>query len=283
MGENGRALPLWLLRQVAEIEIPDEASSPDLIVSCGGKSVVAARTWASKFGVPYVFLCMRRSHPCNWFHTIISPIRLEAEENTIITELIPTPVTPGMIAALDSVEKRTWCMIIGGTSPDCPFNEQDWCAIAKGMNILAERENIRWLITTSRRTGKSSEAILKASLNPDITKDAIWWSEKPRRELYRFMARSEMLFVTLDSVTMVTEAVSSGKPVIAVSPNQFTPDSDDLKMNYFERLVKAGRMTVYESLKLPSFSSNEVVFNPLVETALKQPVEKLLRRLHWIE
>jgi mitochondrial fission protein ELM1 len=282
MGQSGRALPAWLLHKVAKVEIPDGTPSPDLIVSCGGKSVVAARSWACKLGVPYIFIGLQRTYPAKWFHIIISPIKREADENTIEAEVIPTAVTPEMIAALGPAEKGTWCMAIGGASASHPFNAQDWRTVAKSMNALAERENIRWLLTTSRRTGSTAEAILRKHLDVAVLKDAIWWSEKPRRELYKFMAQSELLFVTQDSVTMVTEAVSSGKPVVAVRPQVAKPSDDGLKEVYFERLEQAGRMVVCDSAELSSFSPKDVAYNSLTPGALDEPVEELLRRLHWV-
>lgn len=283
MGKGGRALPSWLLPKVAKIEIPDDAPAPDLIVSSGGKSVVAARTWAQNFGVPYVFIGYRSRYPAGWFHTVISHVPGEWEErNAIAVELIPTPVTPALIAAQGSVEPGTWCMIIGGATRTHPFTEQDWSALADGMNRLAREAKIKWLLTTSRRTGIATECLLRERLDPLVLKDSIWWSEQPRRELYQFMARSEVLFVTQDSVTMVTEAVSSGKPVIAVLPSKITWGDGDFKLKYFKLLEKKGRIAITQVRELPLFSTKNVHFNLLVRGPLDQPVEDLIQRLGWL-
>lgn len=282
MGKKGRALPPWLLPEVAKVEIPQDASAPDLVVSCGGKSVVPARTWAYKFGVPYVFIGLRRPYPADWFHSVITHVPEESgEENAIAVELIPTPVTPALIAAQGSVEIGTWCMAIGGSSPSCFFEEQDWSTLAEGMNALARRENIRWLLTTSRRTGVAAERILKKRLNPLALKDAIWWSEEPRRELYQFMARSEVIFVTQDSVTMLTEAVSAGRPVVAVRPDGLRASDDSFKEAYFARLEKQGRIVRLELGQLLLFSLRNVTYDLLVCGPMDVAVDELLRRLHW--
>jgi mitochondrial fission protein ELM1 len=281
MGKKGRALPDWLLRRVARIEIPRNAPRPDLIVSSGGKSVVAARTWAMKFGAPYLFIGERKPYPADWFHTVISHVKKESSPNSIDVELIPTPVTPALIAQLGSVERGTWCMVVGGSSRSHRFCDQDWLALAHGMNALARRENIRWLLTTSRRTGTAVEGILKKHLDPLVLQDAIWWSENPRRELYKFMARSELLFVTQDSVTMVTEGVSSGRPVVAVRPQGLRLSEDSFLPVYFDLLERNGRITRLETGALSSFSPKCVEFNLLARNALDGAVNEVIRRLSW--
>ncbi len=241
MGTKGRPLNNYILNRITNLEIPADAKRPDLIVSSGGKSVFAARTLAERHKVPYVFIGEHKPYPAEWFHTIISPVPKESCKNSIDIELIPTPVTPEFIKQKGTTEKGLWCMIIGGASRSRRFNENDWRAIANGMNDLAVRKKIRWLLTTSRRTGKETEDLLKKQINPEFLEDAIWWADQPRRELYEFIARSEVLCVTQDSITMVTEAVSSGKPVVAIRPEKVQATTEDFSVTYFERLEKNKR------------------------------------------
>lgn len=284
MGRNGRPLSPWLLRRVAKVEVPNDVPLPDLIVSSGGKSAIPARSWAQYFNVPFVFIGLRKPYPTNWFHTVITHVPMESQErNAIFVELLPTPVTPTLIGSKGILEKGTWAMIIGGASRSHRFMVQDWLDIAKGMRTLAQRENIQWLLTTSRRTGPEAERILRDHLDPFILKDAIWWSEQPRRELYNFMARSESLFVTQDSVTMVTEAVSAGKPVIALRPKGYRLGQDNFKEAYLERLERLGRIIRLSAGELLQFSPQCVSSNSVAREALGDAEIELLRRLGWLE
>jgi len=281
MTKSGRALPGFLLKRTHKVEMPDDAPAPDLIVSSGGKSVIASRTWAQIFNVPYVFVGERKPYPSTWFHTIISPVERESCENSIDVELIPTPVTPQFIVEKGEIEKDIWCMIIGGASRSHRFEEKDWIGIAEGMNVLAERENIRWLITTSRRTGAEAEAVLKKNLNPDVLKDAIWWADAPRRELYSFMARSEVLFVTQDSVTMVTEAISSGKPVVGIRPQHLDFPTNSFLPSYFNRLEMNRRILVVFTRNMDEFSLVKADFCLQKGNVFKPVAVELVKRLGW--
>jgi hypothetical protein len=284
MGTDGaRLLSDRLMRHIVNLEIPEKSPVPDLIVSSGGKSIFAARTLAGRYHVPYIFIGERKPYPATWFHTIISPVPGESCANSIDVELIPTPVTPEFIAQKGTVQKGLWCMIAGGASRSHRFKEKDWVNLAEGMNALAEREKIRWLLTTSRRTGAAAEAVLKKHLDPDVLEDAIWWAENPRKELYSFMARSEVLFVTQDSVTMVTEAVSSGKPTITVFPETVVIPESSFMNSYFARLESNKRI-----LRVSAGASGKLLFKqnklvPLSGNMLTPVAEMLLKRLGWTE
>lgn len=240
MGKRGRPVPEKWLSGIANITIPEDAGRPDFIISSGGKSVFCAHFFASKYNVPYIFIGERKPYPDPWFYKVLSPAEKEVGDNTVLLDLIPTPVSPDFISQKGNPEPNTWCMIIGGKSRSYPFENKDWEDLARGMNQLAERGGKQWLLSTSRRTGADAEAILKKNLLAHTIKDAVWWAQNPRRELYSFIARSERLFVTQDSTTMVTEAISSGRPVVTVDFDcaQFSPGS--YLPGYFKRLVKNG-------------------------------------------
>jgi len=282
MGSQGRrALSEKLLRRVADVDIPADGSPPDLIISSGGKSVFTAKTLAGRYGVPYVFIGERKPFPAEWFHTVISPVPGESSANSIDVELIPTPVTPEMIAQKGTVQRGIWCMIIGGASRSHRFSEKDWIDLAEGMNALAKRENIRWLLTTSRRTGPQVETVIKKYLGADVIEDAIWWAEKPRRELYEFMACSEVLFVTQDSVTMVTEAVASGKPVVTVRPTDMVFSSSSFILSYIDRLVKNCRILQVNADLLGRLSSDQFKFHLIEGERIRFIAEELIKKIQW--
>ena len=281
MGKKGRPLPSILLKHISNMNIPKKVPAPDLIVSSGGKSVFVAKTVSQQYQVPYVFIGERKPYPAEWFHTIISPVPGESCQNSIDVELIPTPVTPDFIAQKGITEKDLWCMIIGGSSRSRRFSEEDWTGLANGMNILARKYNIRWLLTTSRRTGRAIENLLKQTIDPKVLVDAIWWADKPRRELYTFMARGEVLFVTQDSLTMITEAVGSGKPVVALQPKEINADPDNFSVVYLERLDRNERIVQQQCCDFKEFSLDDKNFSPIKTEKLEFSIKNLLENLKF--
>ena len=215
-------LPNHFIRHCLRCEMPP--SKPDLIVTSGGKAVFAARSLALKTGAPLVFLGERKPYPSEWFHTVFTPSPLEMGRNDVPIEMIPTQVTREGVekAAAAWIERpagRLWAMVIGGTSVSHRYAAADWDALAASMNTLARREGIRWLVTTSRRTGAIAESRLRASLALDTLAANVWWADKPEKKMHAFLGASECVVVTQDSITMVTEAVASSRPVLVVKPH----------------------------------------------------------------
>ena len=271
-----------LLRHAATVNVPATAPAPDLIISSGGKSVFAAKTLSLKYKIPYVFIGERKPFPAKWFHTVISPVPAESAPNSIDVEIIPTQVklAPPFFKTNDQ-GPRLWTMIIGGASRSHGFSDGDWCRIAEGMNHLAKQQGICWLLTTSRRTGDRIEKQLKTLIDPAVVADAIWWAEHPRRELQSFMARAEMHFVTQDSVTMISEAISTRKPVVAILPDNLKFPKSSFLPAYFKRLEDNQRLVRVSAQKLPQVEIDTLKFSPLMVDILRPVAEKLIARLSW--
>ena len=282
MGKQGRPLPDRLMRQVIDLIIPEQVASPDLIISSGGKSVFAARTLSQRHHAPYVYIGERKPFPSTWFDLVISPVPGESANNSIDIELIPTPVSPQSLAEHGSVQSGTWCMIVGGASRSHLYEDDDWIALARQMNDIAEREAIRWCVTTSRRTGARAESLIRDHLNPQFLNESVWWSdEKKGKSLQNLMAISEVLFVTQDSITMVTEAVSAGKPTVVIRPNATSFRGDSFLPSYYQRLELKQRVirTTVQDMHQVSKSAWEAL-STLKEPYLETIARETLDRLH---
>lgn len=279
MGDKARAFSDSWLRRIAKFSMPKDAGRPDLIVSSGGKSVFVGQALALRCDVPYIFIGERKPYPESWFHTIVSPVPTEASAKTVDVELIPTPVASNQSIREGAFEAGVWCMVIGGASRSHHFKESDWTALARGMNQLSEKYGIRWRVTTSRRTGAKAESILREYLDQANLIDAIWWAEAPRRELYAFMMKSEVLCVTQDSVTMVTEAVSACRPVVVVRPAMTEFSSDSFLPEYFARLERNARILRVDASELGQVKFVRDQFK-LLDTDLMEPVAvEVLKRI----
>lgn len=287
MGRNGRPLPDWVLKRWLRVDMSaTTAPKPDLILSSGGKSVFAARSLAARHGVPYVFLGERKPYPSEWFHTVFTPSARETGVNDVQIEMIPTQVTKAGVekaaaAWADRPTGRLWAMVIGGASVSHRYVASDWDELAAGMNALARREGIRWLVTTSRRTGAEAESRLRAGLDPAVVAAAVWWAERPEKKMQAFLGASERVIVTQDSVTMVTEALASGRPVLVVRPSDIRFPENSFLPDYFDRLEKSHRLIRCEMHKVSNQSSWMDRVKPLAIAAEHELAYALIKRLEW--
>lgn len=288
-----RLVRLWMgcfglsdrfIRQRLRCDFP--ATPPDLIVASGGKAVFAARGLALKTGAPLVFLGERKPYPSEWFHTVLTPSPFECGTNDVAIEMIPTGITPEKAAsAAGAWQERPsgtlWAMVIGGASASHDYTAADWQWLAEAMNTLAEIHGIRWLVSTSRRTGAPAEAVLRQYLAPQAVARAVWWAEKPEKLMAAFLGSSEWVFVTQDSVTMVTEAVASGRPVVVPMPDATTLKPTSFLRGYFDRLEKLRRILRIPITLLGDFHPAETGIQPRSIPINSELATELLSRLHW--
>ena len=283
MGAPGRPLPAGFLQKVLGCEAPQDPP-PDLIVTSGGKAVFAARTLAARFGAPLVFIGERKPYPSGWFHTVFTPSASETGVNDVAIEMIPTQVTRERVeqaaaAWTERPDGRLWAMVIGGTSVSHRYAASDWDELAAGMNALAHREGIRWLLTTSRRTGAEAEARLRAGLDLSVVAAAVWWAGKPEKKMEAFLGTAERVIVTQDSVTMITEAVASGRPVAVTRPADVRFPRDSFMPDYLANLEAAGRIMRVSMADISAAAAPAECFHLRREPVEAEMVDYLLARL----
>lgn len=285
MGARGKPLPRWALENWLHVQpLPPPDARPDLIVSSGGKSVFAARSLAARTRAPYLFLGERKPYRSEWFHTVFTPAAAETGVNDVRIEMIPTQISREGVeqAAREWSERpvgRLWTMIIGGESASHHYADADWHWLAAGMNQIANQHGIRWLVTTSRRTGVEIERRLRAQLAPGALAKAVWWAENPEKMVAAFLGSAEAVFVTQDSVTMVTEAATSARPVFLLRPDAVTFGPGSFLPDYFENLELRGRV---RRLRVSEFARGRIEldgFHPRQESVTGELAAKLLERL----
>ncbi len=266
--------------------------SPDLIVSSGGKTaflnVLLARGTASK----NIFIGIPPGIRCDNFTRVLLLEKLERCANSLLLDAIPTRVTPEKTALLGAEFRaqhglggaRCWSMLIGGGSRSHRYIDEDWEQLALAMNALAKKYSIKWLVTTSRRSGPACEAVLSKTLNPESVAEAAYWGVEPRKVVLAYLGASDVVFSTQDSLTMITETMASGKPAYAVYPRHVSLAHDSARFykNYLERNVELGRLRVVPITELALHDVAQDVarnFNPIKVPLMTKVAEELFSLL----
>jgi mitochondrial fission protein ELM1 len=232
-----------------------------------------------------VFLGERKPYPSEWFHTVFTPSSAERGSNDVPIDIIPTQVTPAIVEiASKNWSQRPagplWTMVIGGSSASHHYSEADWDHLAAGMSHIASGNQIRWLLTTSRRTGKDAERQLKMRLAPDMLAECVWWSTNPEKKMRAYLGAADRVFVTQDSITMITEAVASARPVYVLRPKIVRFRRDSFLPHYIENLAATGRIQVIAMADLASSPlSNEL--SPRDQPVNREIAASLIERLKW--
>ncbi len=219
------ALARWLTRRVSGLSRP-EGSAPGLIVSSGGRSVFANALLARETGAANLFIGDPRPYPPAWFRAVLSPVPVPDAPNVAEVVVLPTTISAEGCAVAarerwpEGPPAPVWALLAGGDSRSHRFDATDWRELAAGADALARAHGIRWLIATSRRSGPVAERTLRTHLDPGAVAEAALFGERPEPVIRAYLGAAEAIFVTQDSLTMLSEALVLERPLTALAPRR---------------------------------------------------------------
>ncbi len=245
---------------------------PDLIISTGGNTCGANAVLANKFGCKNLFLGSLRGHDPQLFTGIITTTPMPGVDNSIVLDVAPTLIDQEKLqeAAKEFLEKQKilssenlWVMLIGGEGSGYYYSREDYKALANAMLLIAKKHNIRWLLTTSRRTGLENEKVLRTLFQEkDGIAYAIYFNQNPEKIMQAFLGAGEMVFCTEDSTSMVSEAVVSQKPVFTLRSTTKNPNKGHLAViDRFAKHDHIHRLTIQELATLSPKEMEHRVIN----------------------
>ena len=217
---------------------------PDLLLTSGRKSAAASRyiKKASDGKTFTVHIQDPRIDPAH-FDLLAVPAHDPARGTNVIT----TTAAPNRITDLklelarqqfkefQKIKSPRVAVLIGG-------NSKAYRITPDLMTILCEQLKsleAGLMITTSRRTGQENEAILKETLKET---DAYIWTGTGENPYSAMLAWADYILVTADSVSMLSDAASTGKPVYLID----LQGGGKRLATLHDNLMKAGALRRFE-------------------------------------
>lgn len=228
---TGGRLPLafWKLFHSGD---PLPGEKPDLIISAGGHTSCANAWLAQSWRCRNLYCGNVRGLRTSFFCGIISAYETDAGKARFI--ISPTPVTidradlAAKAAALRTRrglgDIRCWSLLAGGDGAGYSYTAEDWNRLAAVLETLANKHGVRWLITTSRRSGPEANAALSRVAHTAGLALAGTASDLLYHEI---LGAAERHFVTEDSHMMISEAIATGAPVHTLQPAKFHTDASN--------------------------------------------------------
>lgn len=219
-----KQLSPWLMwghdKALAPDSDPISAPYPDLVIASGRKSIgIAAHIKRESKGKTFVVqLQDPRIDPKNFDLVVVPQHDPTRGDNVLVTKAGLHRVTAEKLAAAkekyqahySNVPHPRVAVLIGGTSKAHTMTPENAKLLAMQLLHLAESPNIGLLVTASRRTGEENAKLLRDTLQgPAIH----FWDGTGDNPYFGFLALADYIIVTEDSVSMTSEALSTGKPV----------------------------------------------------------------------
>ena len=118
--------------------------------------------------------------------------------------------------ALDQLPRPILGVLIGGSNRAYRFGTRRLGEIADQVARVVRESGGSAVVTPSRRTGEAGLALLRQRL---AGLPGAIWDGSGANPYYAYLAIADALLVTADSVSMVSEAAATGKPVHILGPS----------------------------------------------------------------
>ncbi|WP_328702958.1 mitochondrial fission ELM1 family protein [Arenibaculum pallidiluteum] len=196
---------------------------PDLMIGTGRSSIApllaarklsGGRTFTVKIQEPQI-------SPRNFDLVVVPRHDRLRGPNVMVTRGALHHVTK---AALDAAAERfapqlahlprpRVAVLVGGDNGVYALTPEITATLADRLAMLCDRHGAGLMVTPSRRTGAANEKVLRERL---AGKPAVVWDGKGENPYLGYLGLADYVVVTCDSVSMVSEAASTGKPVYVV-------------------------------------------------------------------
>lgn len=196
---------------------------PDLLIGCGRQSTaVSFAVRRASRGATFTVHIQDPQVSPRLFDLVIVPQhdRLRGP-NVIVTRGSLHRLTPALLAEaaarhavlLESLPHPRVAVLVGGSNAVYRLTPTIMGDVAEALARLARQTGAGLMVTPSRRTGTDNEAILRARF---AGLPAAVWDGSGENPYFAFLALADHVVVTCDSVNMLSEACSTGKPVHVV-------------------------------------------------------------------
>ncbi len=195
---------------------------PDLVISSGRKAIGAARYIRKRAGNQtmivqiqdprgfydlFDLVCVPAHDPAKGDHVIrtvaapnrITPLRLQDAAQEFTAQFLHLPVP--RVAVMIGGNSKAYHMSVAATRNLCD-----------SLISLAD-SGYGVMVTASRRTGAQNRAILENMLRHD---NIFLWDGQGSNPYFGMLGCADFIMVTADSVSMLSEAASTGKPVYMI-------------------------------------------------------------------
>lgn len=211
------AARLWP-RPLSVVADSVRAPLPDLVIGCGGMAaaVLAALRGKSR---PVVQVQNPRM-PIGRFDLVIANRHDELTgPNVILTRTALHRVTPALLAA----EAGTWrarfaelprplvAVLLGGSNGRYRLDAAAGARLAADLAAMMRRDEVGVMVTPSRRTDPAVTALIADAITP---LGGRVWDGGGDNPYFGMLALADLIIVTQDSVSMISEAAATSAPVL---------------------------------------------------------------------
>ena len=256
----------------------------DVIIS-GGANLAPLNLAISKtLKVKNIHLSTPRDWKISDFSAYITSSKVSTSPSNLVPEIVPNQFDPKTCKELGTKfisEKgiegiKFSLLVLGGDGIGYTYTKREWIELIDNFSSFCETKESNPLFITSRRTPKEVENLIKERF--EVSMSVLFHSEKARGKFDHLLYLAHDIFVTEDSSTMISEAISSGKKVASIFPQNIkAPEKYSQIIMKYESLGFIERCDIQSIDKF--FLRGETNIQEKVENSKKNFERLLINRL----
>ena len=247
----------------------------DLLISSGGNTIYHSAALSNLFEIKNIHIGSIKDINLTNFEAHITTDAAIDSPNNIVTDLAPTRFKPDI---KEKSKSNKVLFLLGGKGAGYLYDKSDWKNLINNIKDFVEIKNISPIIVTSRRTNKIHESLIFDEINTISDVASVWFHKTGENaDLNSIFKMVDAIYVSEDSSTMTTEAISSGLPVFTLYPKSFNPSEKfNQQLKKYEAMKLIKRMSFNSELSTISTSktSNSLVLE-IREKLKKQILYKI--------
>ena len=227
----------------------------DLLISSGGNTIYHSAALSNLFKIKNIHVGSIKDINLANFEAHITTDAVLNSPNNIVTDLAPTRFKPDV---KEKSKSNKSLFLLGGNGAGYLYDESDWKNLINNIKDFVRTKNISPIIVTSRRTNKIHESLIFNEINTISDVASVWFQKTGENaDLNSIFRMVDAIYVSEDSATMTTEAISSGLPVFTLYPKSFNPSEKfNQQLKKYEAMKLIKRMSFKSELSTISTSNN---------------------------
>jgi uncharacterized protein len=198
----------------------DALPEAGLVVSAGGDTLAASVAIRRSRGCPNIFYGSLRRYRCEDFSLVLTSYAENAGRPNHAMTLKPAPFDPAALPqpVLVPGARPRYGLLIGGDSGTVRYTAGDWAELIA--LIGSDRPDAPvWTVSNSRRTpAHVSDRLAGLAARPGGELTFIDVRHAGSGTLHELLASSDAVAVTVDSSSMISEAIWARRRVVALAP-----------------------------------------------------------------
>ena len=238
---------------------PPGASSYAAVVSTLGRGEVPAAYISSFWRAPAIHLGSPKRMREGDLTAAVTHQGHEAKPGEIVLPIAPTRI---LRSPQYAPHRRCVTVLAGGNAEGVVYSNQFWRSFISQGLAFADEENQESFVVTSPRTGSAERTIEASARELGLPPQSVVLYGRPSARSYaEILHSSSTVFVTAESVSMISDAIAAGARVVAAFEREL-PRSDRIR-RFLEQQKSCRRITLVdlsdESRAVPDLTGMETL------------------------